>query len=107
MDVVALITKTRSAITKLLIVEMYGGIVHTTIGVETQVLAICSTTSLKNVVHLLSRSRQQQPVRLQKYVRYRYYYLLRYNDITIIISTQRSHIHFTCILYFSHALPVG
>ena len=105
MDVVALITKTRCAITKLLIVEMYGGIVHTTIGVETQVLAIYSTTSLKNVVHLLSRSRQQQPVRLQKYVRYRYYYLLRYNDITII--TQRIYIHSTCIQCFSRTLPVG
>ena len=52
MDVAVLITKTRYAITKLLMVGAYGGIVHTTIGVAKQVLEICSTTFLKNAVHL-------------------------------------------------------
>ena len=70
MDVVVLIMKTRCAITKLLMVGAYGGIVHTTIGVATQVLEICNMTFLKSAVHLLLRSPQQRPVRLQKDVRY-------------------------------------
>ena len=89
MDVVVLIMKTRYAITKLLMAEAYGGIVHTTIGVAKQVLVICSMTFLKSAVHLLLRSPRQRPVRLQKYVRYISCYLPSYNNINknVINST--------------------